>query len=221
MDKTEIKAFVFDAYGTLLNINSLDERLVFYFGETSAQKISEAWRRKQLEYTWLRTLMTRYEPFSKVTSHALDFAFKSLSIHLDDHIRNDLLERYFTLSVFPEVPEILKKLSVQYKLAILSNANPEMLEAAVKHNQIDAYISSILSADSIRLFKPRPEVYELTLKHLQIKKEEIAFISSNTWDVAGAKSFGLKSIWLRRKAGNMEELGFEPDKVIDQLGDLL
>ncbi len=219
MNWSQTKAVVFDAYGTLLNINSLDERLHHYYGE-KASNISEIWRRKQLEYTWLRTLMHRYEPFSTVTAEALEFACNSLSFPLKDEILKDLMQRYFELPAFPEVPKVLKKLSEKYSLAILSNADLPMLNGAVKYNKLGSLLTEIISADQIKQFKPIPEVYGLATKTLKVKKEQITFVSANPWDVAGAKSFGLQTIWLSRKPGGMEKLGFTPDTEIKNLSAL-
>jgi len=219
MNWNQTDAIVFDAYGTLLNINSLDERLHHYYGE-NASNISEIWRRKQLEYTWLRTLMQRYEPFSTVTAEALEFACNSFSLPLKEEILKDMMHRYFELSAFPEIPSVLEKLSEKYKLAILSNADLPMLNGAVKYNKLGSLLTKIISADQIKQFKPVPEVYGLATKTLKLKEEQIAFVSANPWDVAGAKSFGLQTIWLNRKAGGMEKLGFTPDTEIKNLSAL-
>jgi len=220
MNWNQIEAIVFDAFGTLLNINSLDERLHHYYGE-KASNISEIWRRKQLEYTWLRTLMQRYEPFSMVTAEALEFACNSLSYPLKDEILKDLMQRYFELSAYAEVSGVLKNLSKKYKLAILSNADFPMLNGAVKYNKLGSFLTEIISADQIKQFKPVPEVYGLAIKTLKLKKEQVAFVSANAWDVAGAKSFGLQTSWLNRKKGSMEKLGFVPDDEIKNLSALI
>jgi 2-haloacid dehalogenase len=216
MDWNLIKAVVFDAYGTLLNINFLDARLHHYFGE-KASDISEVWRRKQLEYTWLRTLMQCYMPFSTVTAEALKFACNELSMPLKDEVLEDMMHRYFELSAYPEVPEVLEKLSNKHKLSILSNADLPMLKSAVQYNKIEHCLAEIISADQIKKFKPVSEVYKLATEILKLEKEQIAFVSANSWDIAGAKSFGLATIWLNRKGSNMEKLGFAPDAEIEKL----
>lgn len=215
-----IKALVFDAYGTLLYISSLDERLSYHFKEQAGQ-INSIWRQKQLQYTWLRSLMDRYKPFAQVTKEALEFACKDVGVELSEEISADLMDHYFILNAFPEVPEILKVLSQSHSCAILSNADMPMLQRACDHNGISQFLETILTVDFARVNKPAPSVYELITQHFLCERDEVAFISSNTWDVAGAKSFGLKSIWLNRTNGTMETLGFEPDWTIHYLEELI
>lgn len=215
-DLVNIKAIVFDAYGTLLNINSLDQRLTHYYGDM-AEALSTIWRRKQLEYTWLRSLMDRYKPFSEVTMEALAFACTQLDLSLTDEIQKDLEKRYFSLDVYPEVPTVLEALSERYSLAILSNANYEMLEKAALHNKINHLVDHIFSADTIKTYKPSPQVYQLAEAGLPWPKAQIAFISSNTWDVSGAKSFGFQVVSLNRSNSNQENLGYPPDQLINNL----
>ena len=217
---TQVKALVFDAYGTLFDVYSLGKRLTYHFPH-KADQINPIWRNKQLEYTWLRSLMGRYIPFSTVTADALTFACKATNTSISDEIHQDLMQSYFTLDAFPAVPEVLGQLKNTHQLAILSNANPEMLNKAAVHNGIDEHLSAILSVDTIQKYKPNPAVYQIAADDLGLDKSEIAFISSNTWDVAGAKSYGLKVIWLNRQQGQMEELGFQPDIIISRLEDLL
>ena len=216
----KIKALVFDAYGTLLDVKSLDERLEHHYGD-QAGWINSIWRQKQLQYTWLRSLMDRYKPFSQITREALEFACKEVGVDLTAEIIADLMDHYFILSSFPEVPELLKELSQSHACSILSNADMPMLQKACDHNGITQYLEAILTVDSVGINKPTPQVYELATRHFQCEGNQIAFISSNTWDVVGAKSFGLKSIWLNRTNGTMETLGFEPDWTIESLSDLI
>ncbi|MGB3589834.1 MAG: haloacid dehalogenase type II [Tunicatimonas sp.] len=216
MDK--INAFVFDAYGTLFNINSLDERLAHYFGK-QAEAISTTWRRKQLEYTWLRALMQRYAPFSQVTQDALTYSCQLAKVKLTDEIRMDLLHRYGVLKAYPDVPGVLQQLSQTHRLTILSNADPSFLEQAVENNQLNSYLEAVLSADTLQTFKTAPQVYQLAVDTLQLPPEQIAFVTSNPWDVAGAKSFGLITVWINR--GNIpEQLGFSADHEIAGLKEL-
>ena len=213
-----MKAFVFDAYGTLFNINSLDERLTHYFGN-QAPAISATWRRKQLEYTWLRALMQRYVPFSQVTQDALTYACQLAEVNPTDEIRHDLRQRYEVLSAYPEVPATLKQLSQDYRLAILSNADPVFLEQAVRHNELGDYLEAVLSADTLQTFKTTPQVYQLAVDTLQLPPKQIAFVTSNPWDVAGAKSFGFTTVWINR--GTIpEQLGFPADFEIAQFEEL-
>jgi 2-haloacid dehalogenase len=213
-----MKAFVFDAYGTLFNINSLDKRLAHYFGNR-AEAISATWRRKQLEYTWLRALMQRYVPFSQVTLEALTYACQLAGVTLTDEIRHDLRQRYEILSAYPEVTATLKQLSQNYRLAILSNADPVFLEQAVQHNELGDYLEAVLSADALQTYKTVPQVYQLAADTLQLPPEQIAFVTSNPWDVAGAKSFGLTTVWINR--GTIpEQLGLPADFEIVHFQDL-
>ncbi len=216
----QIKALVFDAYGTLLDVKSLDERLAHYYGN-KAVEINSVWRLKQLQYTWLRSLMDRYKPFSQITREALQFACKDIGVELTDEIIADLMDHYFVLNSFPEVLELLKELSQSHDCAILSNADMPMLQKACDHNDITQYLEAILTVDSAGINKPAPQVYELSTQHFKCERDQIAFISSNTWDVAGASSFGLKTIWLNRTNGTMETLGFEPDWTVNSLNELV
>jgi len=216
----QIKALVFDAFGTLFNVLSLDQRLESHFGD-QAPAINAIWRQKQLQYTWLRSLMDRYEPFSTVTSQALSFACQELGIRLEEEVRAHMVQGYYELQAFQELKEGLGGLKERYKLAILSNADPAMLNSAAEFNEIDHYFDAILSVDSIKQFKPIPAVYQLAPDALELSASEIAFVSSNTWDVSGAKSFGLFTIWINRNESTMEHLGFGADVEVKSLVELL
>ncbi len=216
MDK--INSFVFDAYGTLFNVNSLDVRLTHYFGD-QAEAISATWRRKQLEYTWLRALMQRYVPFSQVTREALTYACQLANVKLTDKICTDLLQRYGILKAYPEVTDTLQRLSQTHRLAVLSNADPAFLERAVQYNQLGSYLEAVLSTDTLQTFKTVPPVYQLAVDALQIPPKQIAFVTSNPWDAAGAKSFGFTTVWINR--GTIpEQLGFAADTEISHIQDL-
>lgn len=217
---THIKAIVFDAYGTLFDVFSLDQRLAQHFGN-KADSINQIWRRKQLEYTWLRSLMRQYQPFSEVTSEALTYACDQTGAVLSNATREDLMQQYFSLSTFVEVPKLLAELSQKYRLAILSNANMQMLEAGARHNNIEHLFTQILSADTIGHYKPTPEVYQLAVDGLNVSKDHIIFISSNTWDVAGARAYGLQAMWLKRGKQIPEALPFAPVHILHSLDDLL
>lgn len=214
-----IEVIVFDAFGTLLNIASIDERLKHHFGDRAAE-VAGIWRQKQLEYTWLRSLMERYENFTKVTADALQFACNQLNIELDEIVLVDLMNHYDALKVYPEVPQALALLNQKFKLGILSNANQTLLENNVAFNNIGPYLETVLSVDQIQRYKPIPKVYELPVNFFSTSKERVAFVSSNTWDVAGAASVGLKVIWANRKGGVPEQLGFAPDIVVTDLLEL-
>ena len=220
MDTSKLRIVVFDAYGTLFNINSIDSRLEVHFGN-QAEEIGLLWRKKQLEYTWLRTLMDRYEPFTTVTAEALEFSCNHLQLDLDPVVLTDLMEHYNVLSAYPEVGSSLEQLSQKYQLGILSNANHEMLTAAVDFNQLGRYLSRVISVDSIERYKPHPDVYSLVTREFKVDQQEVIFVSSNTWDVSGAKAFGLNAAWLKRGAGTMETMRFDPDLEVENLTDLV
>ncbi len=220
MEKPPVKVVVFDAYGTLFNINSLDQVLHHYFGDR-ASELSALWRRKQLEYTWLYTLMGSYKPFSEVTMDALVNSCNSLELTLNNEIRDELYQEYLQLEAYPEVRSIVESLSEKAALGVLSNANQQMLQGAIDRNNLGSFFTKVLSVEKIMLFKPRKEVYQMACDAFQVLPKEILFVSSNTWDAVGASSFGLKVAWLNRFGGVMEELGFQPDYVLDEMQQLL
>lgn len=214
-----VQAIVFDAYGTLFNIASIDQRLEQHFGE-KAGSIGATWRRKQLEYTWLRTLMGKYKDFFSLTKDALAYACLQQDVVLKSDVVGDLMEHYYKLNVYTEVPEALQKLGTSYKLAILSNANPELLERATTYNNIKIHLGAIFSVDPLRQFKPVSSIYQLPASHWELEKSEILFCSSNTWDVSGAKAAGLKVAWINRNNGQEEQLGYSPDIMVHDLLEL-
>ncbi|MEM6342343.1 MAG: haloacid dehalogenase type II [Bacteroidota bacterium] len=214
-----IKAILFDAYGTLFDVRSLTERLAKHFGSQAAD-INFIWRRKQLEYTWLRALMQKYQPFSMVTAEALSFACESLDVELTESVKADLVQGYYELAAYDSVLTQLPGLAERFSLSILSNANEAMLQAAVKNSQIAGHFHSIYSVDRIRRYKPDPAVYEMARQGLGFNASEIVFVSSNTWDVAGAKSFGFHVCWLDHFGGTLDHLGVRPDKLIKNLSEL-
>jgi 2-haloacid dehalogenase len=191
MKRATVKALVFDAYGTLFDVHSVIALCDRKFPGQGAE-LSKLWRTKQLEYTWLRSLAGRYEDFWSVT-----FACHSLSLECPPETRQELMESYLHLETFPEVQATLSKLS-QYKLAILSNGSPEMLAAAVKCAGLRGIFSHVISADEVRIYKSSPRVYGLVSQHLGVPDSAIAFVSSNFWDIAGAKSFGFWTCWVNR-----------------------
>ena len=191
-----IQALVFDAYGTLFDVHSVIALCDRKFPGQGAE-LSKLWRTKQLEYTWLRSLAGRYEDFWSVTESALTFACHCLSLECPPETRQGLMESYLRLETFPEVQATLRKLS-QYKLAILSNGSPEMLAAAVKYAGLRGVFSHVISADEVKIYKSSPRVYGLVSQHLGVPDSAIAFVSSNFWDIAGAKSFGVWTCWVNR-----------------------
>ncbi|MEM6628938.1 MAG: haloacid dehalogenase type II [Bacteroidota bacterium] len=216
----QLKALVFDAYGTLFHIGALNEELNRQFGVKSEQ-IGNLWRSKQLEYTWLRSLMGAYQPFSKVTADALSYACRVYGVQFTDEVLKKMVNAYYHLNAFPEVEELLGKLSRQYRLAVLSNANPEMLQQAVESNQLNPYFEKVLSVDMVKVFKPNPSVYQLAVESFGVDKKEIGFISTNTWDVAGAAMFGLSAIHLNRFDTHQDVLGQKIAPQIASLSELL
>ncbi|MCI5084145.1 MAG: haloacid dehalogenase type II [Saprospiraceae bacterium] len=215
-----VEAIVFDAYGTLFDVQSIQRKLEKLYN-TRAASIGQVWRQKQLEYTWLRTLMQRYVPFTKLTQDALLYACEANGVNAQPEEVNQLMEAYNQLDVFTEVHAALQQLSQQVPLAILSNANQELLDRATTYNQIKPYFKDIISVDAVEQFKTVPTVYQLAVDRLKVSAERVVFVSSNTWDVAGAKSFGLQVVWVKRKQDAIvEQLGFPPDHTIEQLGDL-
>ena len=218
-----IKACVFDAYGTLFDVHSAVGKYSERLGEVSDQ-VSSIWRTKQLEYTWLRSLMKKHADFWQVTQDALDYALDVFNI-MDKHLRNDLINAYLELECYPEVPDTLVKLKDSGRqIAILSNGSPAMLEAVVKSSGLEDLVRIILSVEMVGIFKPDPTVYQLAVDRLGVTAAEIVFMSSNAWDAVGATAFGLRVAWINRFAQRPERLPFQPDieiKTLDELPDLL
>ncbi len=216
----EVAALVFDAYGTLFDVHSVSRRAEQLFPGRGAA-LSAAWRAKQLEYSWLRTLMGRYEDFDRVTRSSLEWALESLGIEADDAAQRAMIEEYRRLATFPEVPAALESLARSRALAILSNGHPGMLEAVVDHNGLrERFRGGILSVHSARRFKPDPSVYRIAEEALGVPRALVGFVSSNGWDAAGAKSFGFRAFWVNRGAAPVERLGVRPDAILRDLAAL-
>ena len=213
-----IKALVFDAYGTLFDVHSVIATCNQHFPE-QGPALSKAWRAKQLEYTWLRSLMGRYEDFWQVTEAALVFACKTLNLPCPPATRAELMEAYLHLDPYPEVLPSLKALS-NYPLAILSNGSPRMLQGAVESSGLRGIFSHVLSVDTVKIYKPSPRVYELASQKMSVPTSAIGFVSSNSWDVIGAKAAGLWTCWVNRSGAPEDELGFLPDARANTLADL-
>lgn len=213
---SEIKACVFDAYGTLFDVHSSVSRHRDRLGERAAQ-VSSLWRQKQLEYSWLRSLMQRHVDFWQVTTDALDYAFDAFNID-DAALKTELLDAYRVLDCYPEVPEVLQRLKSQgMRTAILSNGSPAMLKAAIEGSELTALIDSVLTVEEVGIYKPDPSVYQLAVDRLGVAAHHMTLQSSNNWDVAGASSFGLKTVWINRFAAPLDRLGFAPDAVLENL----
>jgi len=213
-----VRALVFDAYGTLFDPFAVKARAEELFPGNGGA-LSQLWRSKQLEYSWLRTLMGRYENFWKITEDALLFACHTLKLSSDKHQRNQLMQVYLTLPVFAEVKPALEKLS-SLPLSILSNGTPEMLMPLVVANGVTHYFNNVFSVDALQMYKPRPEVYQHATSSLGVPKEAIGFVSSNFWDIAGATSFGFRTFWLNRGSAQADELDVTPSAVLSSLSEL-
>ena len=215
----KVKAIIFDAYGTLFDVNSAAEKCKSKIGD-KWENFANYWRTTQLEYTWLRSLMKRHKDFWKITEDSLDKSMKVFKIH--SSMRSELLDLYKVLSTFPEVFEELQKLKArEYKLSILSNGTPSLLHDLVKGNNLDLFFEDIFSIEEVGVYKPHPKVYDIPLKKYKIKKNEVAFLSANTWDISGGGNFGFNSIWVNRNDNVFDSLDFTPKNEIDSLKGLL
>ncbi|HEY7240079.1 MAG TPA: haloacid dehalogenase type II [Burkholderiales bacterium] len=211
------EALVFDAYGTLFDVHSVMQRCEALFPGRAAA-LSQLWRAKQLEYTWLRSLMRRYAPFSTVTREALAYACEALGLELTVERMEALMAEYTMLATYPDVPKAMGSFG-GVKKAILSNGSPDMLEPLVAQSGLE--LDAVISVDEVKIFKPAPQVYELAPKKLGVAKEKIGFVSSNCWDALGAKSFGFGVFWINRARAPLDRLGFEPDRVVERLDEIL
>jgi 2-haloacid dehalogenase len=215
-----IKVCVFDAYGTLFDVNSAARSAQNLLGE-KRQQLAELWRAKQLQYTWLRGLAGNHADFWHVTGDALDFALATL--HLEDaELRARLMNSYLVLDAYPEVPATLRRLnSAGMKLAILSNGTPAMLSAAVDHAGGADLFDAVLSVEEVQVYKPNPAVYQLACKRLGVAAEQVCFLSSNGWDAYSAKAFGFHVLWCNRFGQAPERIPETPDGEIATLSELL
>ena len=214
-----IKAIIFDVYGTLFDVNSAAEKCKGKIGD-KWESFANYWRTTQLEYTWLRSLMNRHKDFWKITEDSLDKSMKFFKI--DNSMRNDLLDLYKVLSPFSEVKETLKKLKKRdLKLAILSNGTPRLLENLVKNNNLENIFDDIFSIEEVGIFKPDSKVYDLPVNKYKIKKDEVLFLSANTWDVSGGGNYGYNSVWVNRNKNIFDNLDYQPFNEIHDLSELL
>ena len=214
-----IKAIIFDAYGTLFDVNSAAERCKEKIGD-KWESFANYWRTTQLEYTWLRSLMNKHKNFWQITEDSLDKSM--IFFNIDQSMRNELLNLYKILSTFPEAKEVLTKLKERkIKLAILSNGTPSLLSELVKSNNLNNIFDDIFSIEEVGIYKPDSKVYDIPIKKYQIKKNEVTFLSSNTWDVSGGGNYGYNSIWVNRNNNIFDKLDYEPKKQIQNLTELL
>ena len=212
-------AIVFDAYGTLFDVQSVTQESERLF-PGNGSIISRLWRQKQLAYSWLRALMKRYATFDEINLDALRYSLQQIGKEPTDEVVANLAGQYLNLTPFPEVSEALQELN-SVPLAILSNGTPSSLTAVVQNAGLESYFEHILSADSVKSYKPDPRVYELARVVFDAPKDQILFVSSNGWDVAGAKQFGFSVAWVNRSSKVQEELGVGPDYVVESLTGLL
>ena len=214
-----IKAIIFDAYGTLFDVNSAAEKCKDKIGN-KWEGFANYWRTTQLEYTWLRSLMKRHKDFWQVTEDSLDKSMKTYEI--DSSMRHELLDLYKTLSPFKEVPEVLKSLKEKnLKLAILSNGTPPLLAQLVSSNNLENIFNDLFSIEEVGIYKPDSKVYDMPIKKYKIQKNEVAFLSANTWDVSGGGNYGYNSIWVNRNNNTFDNLDYVPKHQIKDLGKLL
>ena len=214
-----IKAIIFDAYGTLFDVNSAAEKCKDKIGN-KWEGFANYWRTTQLEYTWLRSLMNRHKDFWQVTEDSLDKSMKVFNIN--PLMRDELLNLYKVLSSFKEVPEVLKTLKEKkFKLAILSNGTPTLLNELVKSNKLDNIFDDLFSIEQVGIYKPDTKVYDMPIQKYRIKKNEVAFLSANTWDVSGGGNYGFNSIWVNRNNNIFDNLDYKPKNEIKDLSELI
>jgi 2-haloacid dehalogenase len=214
-----IKAIIFDAYGTLFDVNSAAEKCKDKIGD-KWEPFANFWRTTQLEYTWLRSLMKRHKDFWQITEDSLNKSM--MTFNIDPKMKGELLNLYKVLSPFQEVPETLKTLKEKkFKLAILSNGTPSLLNELVKSNNLDNLFDDLFSIEQVGIYKPSSKVYDIPIRKYQIEKNEIAFLSANTWDVSGGGNYGYQSIWVNRNNNIFDNLDYKPNHEIKNLSELL
>ena len=213
------KAIVFDAYGTLFDVNSAAEKSKNKIGN-KWENFANFWRTTQLEYTWLRSLMKKHKNFWKITEDSLDKSMETFQI--DKSLRNDLLSLYKELSPYPEVKNVLENLKKKsFKLAILSNGTPELLNHLVKSSDLENLFDDIFSIEEVKIYKPHPSVYDIPVNKYKVSKGEITFLSANTWDVSGAGNYGYNSVWVNRNNSVFDKLDYKPKNEVKNLKQLL
>ncbi len=215
-----IKAIIFDAYGTLFDVNSAAEKCKDKIGD-KWEGFANFWRTTQLEYTWLRSLMKRHKDFWQITEDSLDKSMKAFNI--DPSMKNELLNLYKVLSPFKEVPEVLKALKEKnFKLAILSNGTPDLLNELVKSNNLNNVFDDLFSIEEVGIYKPDSKVYDMPINKYRLeKKNEVAFLSANTWDVSGGGNYGCNAIWVNRNNNIFDNLDYKPNSEINDLSELI
>ena len=214
-----IKAIIFDAYGTLFDVNSAAEKCKDKIGD-KWEGFANYWRTTQLEYTWLRSLMKRHKDFWQITEDSLDKSMRAFNI--DTSMKIELLNLYKVLSPFKEVPEVLKTLKEKnFKLAILSNGTPDLLKGLVKSNNLNNVFDDLFSIEQVGIYKPDSKVYDMPIQKYNIEKNEVTFLSANTWDVSGGGNYGFNSIWVNRNNNIFDNLDYKPKNKIKDLSELI
>ena len=214
-----LKAIIFDAYGTLFDVNSAAKKCKDKIGD-KWENFSNYWRTTQLEYTWLRSLMNKHKDFWQITEDSLDKSMKKFKI--DHSMRVELLELYKILSPYPETKTTLEQLKKRnYKIAILSNGTPSLLNDLVEKNDMKNFFDDIFSIEEVGIFKPSSKVYDIPIKKYKINKVEVAFLSSNTWDISGGGNFGYNCLWVNRNNDVFDNLDYSPKYELKNLKELL
>ena len=215
----QVRTYVFDAYGTLFDVHAAVRKHADSLGP-DGPRLSEIWRTKQLEYSWIRTLMGSYADFWRLTEEALDYAL-SATPGVDASCRDKLLEAYWTLDCYPEVPEVLARLREKdARIAILSNGSPDMLSAAVDSAGLAGFFDAVLSVEAVKTFKTAPQVYRMVTDTFDVAPAEVSFQSSNRWDIAGAHKFGFHTVWINRAGLPNEYQNYGPSREISDLKNL-
>ena len=211
-----VKVCIFDAYGTLFDVNAACRELSKEVGE-QWQELATLWRLRQVEYTWLRNSMNEYINFWNITEDALEYAMETLNMK-NEELKNKLLDLYLKLEAYPEVDKVLTQLKKEgYQTGILSNGSEEMLASAVKNAKLENLLDKVLSVEKCKVYKPSSKVYDLVEKEFKINKINCAFFSSNAWDMHAAAHYGFKTIWVNRFEGNLEKLPGKPYKIVQTL----
>src|SRR5574341_1635038 len=218
MPKMRIRGIVFDMYGTVVDVGAVADACGEVAPEPAA--FTAQWRAKQLEYSFLRSLMGKYQDFWKVSEQALDFAVKRHGLTVSPDQRRRLMEAWLHPSPYPEVAAALPRLKERYSLAILSNGSPRMLRIGLERTGLRTHFRWVISVDEVRQFKPSPKVYQLAPKHMKLKKAEILFVSSNSFDVLGAKAFGFNVCWINRTGVPLDSLGPKPNLSVTSFDEL-
>jgi 2-haloacid dehalogenase len=214
-----VKGIVFDMYGTLVDVGAVAEACKKVAAEPVA--FNTQWRAKQLEYTFLRTLMGKYRDFWKVTEEALEFAIQRFGLQVSPEQRKQVMEAWLQPTPYPEVEAALPRLKEKYLLAVLSNGTPKMLQTGLERTGLRPHFRWVISVDAVKLYKPSPEVYRLAPKRMRLQKNEILFVSSNSFDVMGSQNFGFKVCWINRTGVPLDPLGLKPELVVKSFDELV